>query len=264
MSKTFQDLRSYSLLVRQLSRVEIRAEFRRSLLGLGWMVLVPLVAVLVWVLLNQAGILNPGDTEVPYPAYVLLSTSVWGFFAEIYRACSRIQEKYGRLLLMTPFPIITLVAQAVVVHLIRFAIPLFLNVAVLWLFGVRFGLAALLFPFALIPLLLLGTGIGLLVSPLRIVVADISRMADEGIRLLMYLTPILYSPKLEIGILSDLVAMNPLTYLIGFPRDLLTNGTFFAPFYFGFFAVLSIVFFLIAFRIFQITEPRIRERLIAN
>jgi lipopolysaccharide transport system permease protein len=259
-----RDLRIHWLLVQQLTRVEIRGEFRRSFLGLTWLILLPLAAVLVWVLLNGAGILNPGDTDIPYPAYVLLSTSVWGFFAESYRACSRIQEKYGRLLLMTPFPVVTLLAQTTIVHLIRFALPLLLNLIVLLLFGVRFGLTSFLFPFALIPLLLLGTGIGLLVSPLRIIVADLSKLADEGIRFLMYLTPVLYSPKLKIGFLSNLVEINPLTYLVGFPRDLLTTGQFFNPSAFGICAAMSLIFFLFSFRVFQITEPRIRERLIAN
>ncbi len=260
----FKDLKSHWLLVQQLVRVEIRGELRRSLLGLGWLILAPLAAVLVWVLLNQSGVLNPGDTDIPYPAYVLLSTSVWGFFSEMYRAASRIQEKYGRLLLMTPFPVVTLLAQVIIVHVFRFALPLILNVVVLLIFDVQFSLAALLFPVAIIPLLLLGAGIGLLVSPLRIIIADLSRIADEGIRLLMYITPVLYSPKIEISFLSEILKRNPMTYLVGFPRDLLTDGQFSHPAVFCLCSLGSLLFFLLSFRIFQLTEPRIRERLIAN
>jgi len=264
ISKVATNLRTYWFLVQQLVKVEMQVEFRRSFLGMGWLLIVPLVAVAVWILLNGAGVISPGDTGIPYPAYVLLSTSIWGFFAEAYRRCGRLIESYGRLLLSTPFPVETLFAQAVIVHLIRFVIPLGLNLLVLLIFGVRFTAAALLFPFALLPLLLLGCGFGLLIAPLRLIATDITRISDEGIRLLMYLTPIVYAPKVEISFLASIIALNPLTYLVGFPRDLLTKGQFFEPVTFGLCSLGSLLFFLIALWLFRTSEARVRERLIAN
>lgn len=219
-------LRTYWFLVRQLVKVEIQAEFRRSFLGLGWLIIAPLIAVAVWILLNGAGVIDPGATSMPYPAYVLLSTSIWGFFAEAYLRCGRLLESYGRLLINTPFPVETLLAQAVIVHLIRFVIPLGLNLIVLLVFRVRLTPTALLFPFALLPLLLLGCGLGLLITPLRIIATDISRVSDEGVRLLMYLTPIVYAPKVEVSFLANIISLKPLTYLVGFSRNLLTRDFF--------------------------------------
>jgi len=258
------NLRSHWFLVRQLVGVEMQVEFRRSFLGLGWLFIVPLIAVAVWILMNGAGVIDPGDTDVPYPAYVLLSTSIWGFFAEAYRRCGRLLESYGRLLLSTPFPIETLLAQAVIVHLIHFVIPLVLNLIVLLIFGVRFSPAALLFPFALLPLLLLGAGLGLLIAPFRLIATDISRISDEGMRLLMYLTPIVYAPRVDISFLAGIINLNPLTYLVGFPRSLLTSGQFYEPLLFTLCAVASMVFFLACLWLFRTSEARVRERLIAN
>lgn len=258
------NIKTHRFLVRQLVKIEMQVEFRRSFLGMGWLLIVPLVAVAVWMLLNGAGVISPGDTGIPYPAYVLLSTSIWGFFAEAYRRCGRLLESYGRLLLSTPFPVETLIAQAVIVHLIRFVIPLGLNLIVLLVFGIRFTSAILLFPFALLPLLLLGCGFGLLIAPLRLIATDITRISDEGIRLLMYLTPIVYAPRVEISFLASIIVYNPLTYLVGFPRNLLTNGQFYEPMAFGLCALGSLLFFLIALWLFRTSEARVRERLIAN
>lgn len=254
----------YRYLVWQLVRSELQVEFRRSFLGMGWLLLVPLIAVGVWILLNGAGVVAPGDTAIPYPAYVLLSTSIWSFFAEAYRGCGRILEANGRLLLMTPFPAEVLAVTAIIAHLIRFVIPLLLNLAVLLLFGVRFTWLALFFPLALLPLLLTGAGLGLLMAPLRLIASDISRLSDEAIRLLMFLTPIVYSPKIAVSILADIIAVNPLTYLIGFPRDLLTVGEWFEPSIFALLAVVSLLFFLFCLYLFLNVEVGVRERLIAN
>ena len=245
-------------------RVDLVQEYRRSFLGLTWLLLLPLVTVGIWFLLNRAGVIEPGETDVPYPAYVLLSTSIWGFFAELYKACAKILESNGRLLLMTPFPSESFVVAAIGVHLIRFTVPFLLNVIVLLAFGVNFTWAALLFPLALIPLLLLGAAIGLISALLKIVAVDVSKIIDEGIRLLMFLSPVVYSPKIELGRLSFIIDVNPLTYLLSFPRDLLTSGTFFRPELFAVCTGAAILFFLLALRFFRLAEPRVRERLIAN
>ncbi|PHI20314.1 hypothetical protein CEQ90_09005 [Lewinellaceae bacterium SD302] len=256
-------LGEYRFLIRQLVRINFNTEFKRSFIGLSWLLILPLLSVAIWILLNGAGIVDPGATAVPYPAYVLLSTSIWGFFADIYKNSSNLVTNYGRMLIMTPFPYGVLLAEQVVVHLIRFSIPFGLNLIVLLFFGVEFTWWALLFPLSLIPLLLLGLAIGLIVALLRIVAVDLSKLADEGIRLLMFLTPIVYTPKIELGWLSELVKINPLTYLVSFSRDLLTEGTFYAPVTYLAVSGFSLVFFALAVRIYAKSQPRILERLIA-
>ncbi|MEL6391989.1 MAG: hypothetical protein AAFY36_09430 [Bacteroidota bacterium] len=255
-------LRHYHFLIKQLVRVNLYTEFKRSLIGLSWLFILPLLAVAIWILLNGAGVVEPGDTGVPYPAYVLLSTSIWGFFADLYKTSSQIFVQNGKMLLMTPFPADVFIVERVVVHLIRFSIPFALNIGVLLFFGVSFGWPALLFPISLLPLLLLGLAIGLLVGLLRIVALDISKIADEGIRLLMFLTPIVYAPRIQLGWLSDIVAINPLTYLVGFSRDLLTQGTFYEPGRYFLCFGLTLVVFLLVLRIYRRGQSRILERLI--
>jgi lipopolysaccharide transport system permease protein len=42
----------------------------------------------------------------------------------------------------------------------------------------------------------------------------------------MYLTPIVYAPKVEVSFLANIISLKPLTYLVGFSRDLLTRDFF--------------------------------------
>lgn len=259
-----RSLYRYRYLVWQLVRANILGEFKRSFIGLAWMFLLPLLAVLVWIFLNGAGVVNPGETSIPYPAYVLLSTSIWGFFLEMYKSSSTTLMANGRLLIMKDFPREVLLLEKLFVHLIHFGIPLLLNIAVLLFFGVRFGWLSLLFPFALLPLLLLGLGIGMIIAVLRVVTVDICTMVDELMKLLMFLTPIVYAPRIEIGYLSTVVNWNPLTYLVGFPRDLLTNNSFYEPLAYLCCSLFALAVFLLGFAFFRLSSKRVLERLMTN
>lgn len=215
-------------------------------------------------MLNGAGIIEPGNTAIPYPAYVLLSTSIWGFFVGIYQSTSNVLRNRGNMITMACFPHEVLVLEKIWVHLIRFSIPFAINLVVLLLFGVDFTWVAILFPLTLIPLLVLGVGIGLIISLFRIVAVDIAQLFDRGIGFLMFLTPIIYTDEVKIKWLSKIINYNPLTYLVGFSRDVLTQGTFFEPATYGICILLTFIFFLFALRIFLNGEPRTIERLISN
>lgn len=251
-------------LVWQLVKVALTIQFKRSFLGITWLFLAPIFAIIVWVVLNGAGVIEPGDTGIPYPAYVLLSMSIWGFFSDAYFGISNILLSNARILLTTSFTTEVLLLERLIVHLIRFAIPMVFNIILLLVFGVDLHLIGLLFPFALIPLLLLGMGIGLLAGLFRVVAVDLAKIMDQAIRFLMFLTPVIYAPKLDIPWIGIIVKYNPLTYLIGIPRDLLISST--SELWIGYFvsAFVSGLFFILAYFIFNRSEKKTLERLINN
>ncbi len=248
----------------QLTLVEIVGMYKKSFLGMAWMFILPILAVVIWVVLNGAGVVNPGETDIPYPAYVLLSTSIWGFFLEAYRSTSNVLTQNGRMLIMSEVPFEPLLMQKAVVHLINFIIPFVVNIIVLLAFGVRFSALALLFPISLLPLLLLGMAIGMVIAIFRIIMVDVANLTDEGMKLLMFLTPIVYTPKISSSWLEVIVAYNPLTYLIGFSRDLLTSGSFYMPGWYFVFSGLSLLLFILAFRFLLKSSTIVLERLINN
>ncbi|PTM08501.1 MAG: hypothetical protein DA408_20450 [Bacteroidetes bacterium] len=255
-------LKQYSYLLQQLIIVDITNAYKRSFIGLSWLVITPIVSVLVWILLHGAGIMEPGKTDIPYPAYVLLSTSIWSFFQGAYQVTSNVISNSGRFMVTAKFPHEVLVVEQVIVHIINFVIPFFINIVVLLAYGIDFSWAALLFPLTLIPLLFLGTGLGLLVALLRVVAVDFSKLADQCVTFLMFLTPIIYAPQIKLTWLASIVKYNPLTYLIGFSRNLLTQGTLYEPYYYFVFSLASLVFFFICLRIFMKYEGNLLERLI--
>lgn len=252
----------YRFLVWQLIRTSILGQYKKSFIGMAWMFILPLLAVAVWVVLHGAGVLRPGDTDdVPYPVYVLLSTSIWAFFLDIYRNSSQAIISHGRLMVMKDFPPEVLILQKTGEHLINFIIPLAINIVVLLIFGIRFEWVALLFPLSLIPLLLLGLSIGMVIAVIRVVAMDIATIVDEGMKLLMFLTPVVYTARVEVSWLREIIMWNPLTYLIGFSRELLTRGTLYEPVMYLICSGVSLLIFVLALIFFRNTSKRALERL---
>lgn len=255
-------LRTYRFLIWQLVRTSILGTYKKSFIGMAWMFILPILAVAVWVVLQGAGIVDPGDTQaVPYPVYVLLSTSIWGFFIELYRSISQVMVNSGRLLVMKDFPAEVLLAARLVEHLIHFIVPLVINILVILAFGIRFEWTALLFLPSLLPLMLLALSLGMFIAVFRVVAVDLATIVDEAMKLVMYLTPVVYTASVGLGWLATIVSWNPLTYLIGFSRDLLTRGTFYATGHYLAFSVLALVLFALGLGFFRLTSKRVLERL---
>jgi lipopolysaccharide transport system permease protein len=64
-------------------------KYKQSFLGMGWLLLGPMLGFIQWVFMNNAGVLKPGEFDFPYPAYVLISTTIWGAFANSLLAASK-------------------------------------------------------------------------------------------------------------------------------------------------------------------------------
>lgn len=263
-SHVAKNLKQYRYFILQLLRIYLLAPFKKSLIGALWLFIFPLLTVIIWIFLHGAGIVDPGETGVPYPVFVLLGTTIWSLFINIYKSTSQIIVDSGSLLVMNKFPYETLIVGRLLENIITFSIPLVINIVVLLLFGIKFTWLSLLFPVTLIPILLFGLTIGLFVALLRVVAVDLCNVVDEGMKVLMYLTPIVYAPKIEIGWLTHIIDFNPLTYLVGLPRDILAQGQFYEPTRFLICTVAVLILCPLMIRFYLYNKPKVLERLINN
>ena len=54
------------------------AQFRQKLFGYFWIVIAPFMAVLPFIFLTKVGIFRPGDTDMPYPIFIVIGLGIWG------------------------------------------------------------------------------------------------------------------------------------------------------------------------------------------
>ncbi len=257
----FKKLSEYSTLIKWLVRVGLTQQYKRSFVGIAWLFIAPAFSILLWVLLETSGMLNPGDTEIPYVAYVFLSNAIWTLFMGFYKNISETYIGRGGELLQNNFPHIIVVVEKIIITLINFVIPLVLSIVILLLFNVNISWSAFLFPIAILPLIFLGTGLGLIFSVLKIVAIDFTTVFDTSLEFLKYVTPIVFATTVNSGILQTIMKYNPLTYLINFPRALLLNQGFPDFNLFLICSICSLLFLIFSYRFFTISSPVVFEKI---
>ena len=235
------------------------AKYRQSLLGILWALLNPIITVGIFVFLNRAGILNIGETSVPYPIFALMGISIYGIFSTGLSVCSNSIIGAGSMVVKINFPKISLVIASMGQSLVDFLVRLALIIILFIVYGITPQWTLLIFPLTLLPLIFLTLGLGLLLSLLAGVFRDVIHLVSFFTTLFLFMMPVLY-PAPPAGIFAALNAWNPLSHLIVGCRDILISGSFSDSHSFLWASAFSIFLFLISWRIFFISESRIAER----
>ena len=249
-------------LIFQLYKRDFLMQYKKSFLGLGWMIFGPIMGVVSWVLMDSAGVLSPGDVGVPYPVYVLFGTSIWGLFMSFFASSSQTLQIAAGFIQQVNFHHEALVFKQGLQNLTNFGISLIINIVVMLSFGVIPSWFIILIPLFIIPIFFLAASLGLMVSILSTLTSDVSRIASFFLSLLMFITPVIYDSSEKVVWLQQCNLYNPLTYLITGPRDLILTGTMSNPFYYIVSIVMAILLFMVALRFFYISEKKVIEKMI--
>ena len=250
-------------LIFQLARREFFAEYKVSFIGGFWIILSPLAAVVSWLFLHRAHILRAGDVGVPYAAYVLIGSTMWGFFMSLYRTASITLQSSRYLIMNIALPHEAVFVAPMLVKAVDFAFSVLITAAVIAFFGIVPSWHALLLPLVVVPLFLFSASIGLIACLISAVSYDFSRALSYILGLVMFATPVVYSLD-AIGSrwLRLVVMCNPLTYLVCSARDIILFGTLYYPGRFFVSSAAALCMFIFAWRVFYITENRIVERML--
>jgi lipopolysaccharide transport system permease protein len=249
-------------LIWQLFKRDFFASYKKSFIGITWIFIAPIMGIVSWVFLNMTGMLHPGDVGIPYPAYVLIGTSMWGLFIGFFRSAEQTLSSGKALVMQVNYPREALLFKQTAQHLANFTIIFVMNIIVLFAFKVIPSGKIILFPLVVLPLFFLGGAIGLVVSMISIVAVDISRMINMGMGLMMYLTPVIYSDKVNSQFAQSIIKWNPLTYLVCSARDIIIYGRLYDVKGYFICVALSFLLFMISWRLFYVSEDRIIERMI--
>jgi ABC-type polysaccharide/polyol phosphate export permease len=160
------------------------------------------------------------------------------------------------------YPHEALLIKQVAQHLATFLIGFLTNIAVLLLFGVIPSWKIIFFPFLIVPLFLLGAGIGLVIAVIGVVAVEIQRITDTFFGFLVFLTPVIYSKDFSNELLQQVIKWNPLTYLIGGVRDMIVYGRMDNVEQFFYASVFSLIVFILSWRLFYVSEEKVVEKMI--
>jgi lipopolysaccharide transport system permease protein len=256
----FRDLAASRELSWRLAQRDIKAQYRQAFLGILWAFILPLANTVTWVFLSKAGIVSVADTGLPYPVYVFTGTMLWAIFMDSINAPMQQVNSARGMLTKLNFPREALIVSGVYQTAFNAAIKIALLLAVLAIMGINPGWNLLLFPLGVASLILVGTTVGLFITPVGMLYGDVGRAMPLLMQFLMYVTPVVF-PMPKEGWAANLFSLNPATPLILTARNWLTGQT---PEYLGYFLAVSCIaamLFLVVWGIYRLAMPILIERM---
>ena len=258
----FHDLWAGRELAWRLAVRDITAQYRQTALGLLWVFILPLANAAVWLFLNGSGIVTPGDTGLPYPVYVFAGTMLWSVFMDAANAPLQQTTAAKPMLAKINFPREALILSGIYQTLFNAAIKITVMIPVVIFLGVAPEWSLLVFPLGVLSLVVAGTALGLLLTPIGMLYTDVGKSIPLLLQFLMYLTPVVFAMP-STGWAAVIVQHNPITPLIVTTRDWLLGA---GPDYLTYFIVVNIVMatlLLAMWIVYRAAMPLLIERMSA-
>lgn len=245
-------------LIWQLFLRDFKARYKQSLIGWGWIFIIPLVGVGTFIILNQSGVLRIENTSVPYPIYGLLGFSLWQIFASGLSSTSGSIVSAGSFIAKINFSKEALVFSSIGQVIVEFLIRMVLLVIIFLLFGILPSFGIILLPFLVIPLILLTLGLGFIASLLNAVIRDVQNIINVVLGFFLFLMPIMYTPS-QNSIIYQVNKYNPLYFLISVPREIIISGNFTNIYPYLISSLIAIFIFISGWYIFTKAQGKIAE-----
>ena len=239
---------------------DINAQYRQSALGFFWAVVPAIVTALGFTFAKDSGLINIGETDLPYPAYVMFSTTLWQTFTASLNAPIQAVGSAKAMLAKINFPREAIILSQLGQVGFNFSIKLVLIVGLFIWFKMPITLSVIVAPVALIHLIILGTAIGLFLAPIASLYQDIGRFLGIAIGTWLFLTPVVY-PVPTTGILSKIVQLNPVTPLLVTTRELATTGILSNPLGFWLVSIVAMIGLFLAWIFYRQAMPYVVERI---
>jgi lipopolysaccharide transport system permease protein len=217
------DVWEYRHLLWYLVLRAIRARYRPTLLGRGWILLRPLLLCLVYVLVF--GVLFKVRTEaVPLPLFVFSGVIVFLFFSGgVMDTAGSLINNYG-IMSKVYYPRLIVPLTSIIVNLVDLVATLTIVVAMMLFYRLVPDWNVLWAPFALLGIVLTTLGVGVIMAALSVRVKDVMLVLPVVMRVLIYTMPCVYPVSMVPERYRFLYFLNPLAaYLQGFRWALLKD-----------------------------------------
>ncbi len=204
-----------------LIRRDLKVRYAGSVLGYVWTILDPLLMTGVYWFVFSVVFTRGGVGETPYILFLILGLLSWQWFSGTVTDTSRALTSETRLVRSTRLPREIWVLKVVGSKGLEFFFSLPVVVLFMLVYRKPPSWEIVLFPLAVLLQAILLTGIGLALASATVLVRDLQRVVRIGLRVMFYLSPVIYSvSRIDIGGLREVFSLNPMTGIIELYRSM--------------------------------------------
>jgi len=253
-----REIIKYRDLIFVLMRRDFVAIYKQSILGPLWFILTPLFTTFVFTLVfgNIAKISTGG---IPHILFYFSGIIVWNYFSASLLSTFEVFIANANIFGKVYFPRICVPIATTTTKLVAFFIQLvtFIILYLVFVFNgltIRPNIYILFFPFFILQVALLSLGIGFIISSITTKYRDLLYLANFGVQLFMYITPIAYPLSQVPEKFKIIILLNPLTHVFEFIRYSLFGMGELNYYLLMISVIVTIILFLFGIIIFNATE----------
>ncbi len=222
LKKFLTELLSNKDLIRYLTVFDLKSKVARTYLGILWWVLDPLLYMAIFYLLIHV-ILGRGGPDYPIILFTALIPLKWTT-ACLVDATTAISGK-GRIIKQIYVPKIVFVVIRLLVNTFKFGISAVVLVLFLYFYGVPLHASMVYFPIVVLVHALVLLPVMVMFAHLGIYFKDIRNFMQYVARMLLYLSPVLFTIDSVPDKFVEIFYLNPMTTFIESYRNVLIYGT---------------------------------------
>lgn len=215
-------LKYKNLLLSLVSR-DIKVRYRRSILGLLWTVLNPLLMMIVITIVFSTLF----KQSIPnFPIYYLSGSLIFSFNSEA--TSNALYSIIGNSSLMKKvyIPKYLFPLSKIVSGLVNLGFSFAAMVIVMIVLNVDFKVTLLLLPLPIFYTFLFSTGLGLVLATATVFFRDIAHFYGVFVLAWTYFTPIFYPESILPPTAMSIMKLNPMYHFVSYARDLVLYGGF--------------------------------------
>lgn len=207
-----------------LIRRDVSMRYKRSLLGIWWALLNPMLRMaVVWVVM--AKLLRPSiPGGVPYVVYLFSGVILVTFFDQAVTSAGVSLVNGSAILSKVYAPPMCFALSAVGAALVTFLLSLIVLLVIMLLAGVGIPWTVVLLPAPFLALAAFATGIGLMLAALAVRFYDAIDITTVLMQIVWFATPIFYPLTIIPNPYRVLIELNPLTQMLSLERALAYEG----------------------------------------
>ena len=208
-------------LFQELTKRDFKQKYKRTVLGMGWSLLSPLLNLLVMKIVFTQFF---GRNTPHYTTYLFAGNVVMSYFKESTKGGMNALVANKNIITKINVPKYLLLLSKNVSSIINFGLTLVVFFAFAAMDGIVFTPKFLLLVYPIICLILMSIGIGLVLSALFVFFKDIQYLYDIFLVLLTYLSAIFYRVDAYAPGFQNLFMLNPVYAVIRYVRMIVIDG----------------------------------------
>lgn len=213
----------YNNLLYELVIRDIKIRYRKSVLGLLWTLLNPLMTMLVMTIVFSSLF----KSNIPhFPVYFLTGSILFSFHSEATSQALMSIISNASLIKKVYIPKYLFPFSRVLSSMVNLGFAFIALLLVMVLDGAPFQGTVLLFFIPIFYLTLFTTGLSLILSAITVFFRDIHHLYGVATLLWTYMTPIFYPVSIIPNQYKWIYEYNPMYYYINFFREIMINGNY--------------------------------------